>query len=901
MVEAGTRLGPYEIVESLGAGGMGEVWRAQDTRLDRDVAIKVLPAGFAASERFLQRFQREARSISRLNHPYICTLHDVGEEDGCHYLVMELLEGESLADRLKTGPLPLHEVLRYGQQIASALDAAHRNGITHRDLKPGNVMLTKSGAKLLDFGLAKAATESSGVVEGLTQMPTEQKPLTEEGTIVGTFQYMAPEQLEGLEADARTDIFALGTLLYEMATGQRAFRGETKTSLIAAIVSSHPEPISQVTPMAPPALDHVVRKCLEKDPDDRWQSAHDVASELEWISEAGSQAGVASAITRRRKSRESLAWAIAGVLLLTLLVTWFLKEAESRPKVMQLSLIPPQGLHLIFENGIAVSPDGRHVVFPAGDGSSPPRLYIRSFEEAEARPLVARPGGRQPFWSPDSRHVAFFVDGELKRIAASGGLPQTICDAVQPRGGSWGPDDTIVFSTGTIQGRGVLSRVPASGGEPQPLTELNEARRENSHRWPWFLPDGEHLLFCSQTSEGASVDDESSIEVLSLSTRERKRLLGANSSVVYSSGHVLYWHDGSLVAQPFDAGDLAIKGKAIRLANVGYSRLELGAFAASPDGILIYQEGDFARSDLVWMSFEGHLTGTIRKNGLLIEYPALSPDETRIAFYHNDDIWVTDLQRDSTYRLTTAQGQEEVPIWSHDGGWIFYTQNDDGRLSTYRVRSNGTGDPELIFESEPDNQFRATDVAPDGRHLIGVLESDSAPRDIARLELSTRALETILDTPYEEMAPNYSPDGEWFTMFSDRTGRNEIYVHSIEKGETYRISTNGGVGPEWSDDGTTIYYLEGANVDPEVAARMTPSISARTVRLVSVEVSTEPTFEAGPPEPMMTAAPSGRLPFEVSRDESRILWNLEPENTLQTPPLTIIRNWPLLLRKDPAD
>ncbi|MDX1582479.1 MAG: serine/threonine-protein kinase, partial [Thermoanaerobaculia bacterium] len=298
-ISGGTRLGPYEIVESIGAGGMGEVWRAKDTRLDREVAIKVLPQGFAENEQFLQRFEREARAISSLNHPHICTLHDVGQEDGSHYLVMELIEGESLADRLKKGPLPLHEVLKYGRQIASALDAAHRKGVIHRDLKPGNVMLTKSGAKLLDFGLAKSAAEGGGPVDGLTNLPTEAKPLTQEGTILGTFQYMAPEQLEGLEADARTDIFAFGAVLYEMATGRRAFAGETKTSLIASIVSQQPEPISQVTAMSPPALDHVVRRCLEKDPDDRWQSAHDIASELQWISEAGSQAGVAAPVTMR--------------------------------------------------------------------------------------------------------------------------------------------------------------------------------------------------------------------------------------------------------------------------------------------------------------------------------------------------------------------------------------------------------------------------------------------------------------------------------------------------------------------------------------------------------------------------------------------------------------------------
>ena len=514
-ISRGTLLGPYEIVESLGAGGMGEVWRAKDTRLDREVAIKVLPAGFAQDEQFLQRFEREARAISSLNHPHVCTLYDVGEvslregeapaepDSGTvHYLVMELIEGESLAERLKKGPIPLHEVLKYGRQIASALDAAHKRGVIHRDLKPGNVMITKSGAKLLDFGLAKSAAEGRGAVEGVTNLPTEAKPLTQEGTILGTFQYMAPEQLEGLEADPRTDIFALGALLYEMATGRRAFAGETKTSLIAAIVSQHPEPISQVTPMTPPALDHVVRRCLEKDPDDRWQSAQDIASELQWISEAGSQAGVAAPVTLRRKTREKLAWTLVALLFTICAILGFLLSSSSgetpRPS-LDLTLSPPPNAYLKLGNqfgGGLISPDGRRVVF-AAENSDGTQLWIRSLGQDDSRPIPGTEGAAYPFWSPDSRSIAYFNSGGrpmMKRIELEGGLPQTISNLGPDgagRGGSWRSDGTIIY--GAISGN--LRRVPPGGGDPSGVTTLDIESGETAHYWPQFVGSGEKVLY----------------------------------------------------------------------------------------------------------------------------------------------------------------------------------------------------------------------------------------------------------------------------------------------------------------------------------------------------------------------------------------------------------------------
>jgi serine/threonine protein kinase len=597
---AGTRLGPYGIVESIGAGGMGEVWRARDTRLDRDVAIKILPPGFADNEQFVQRFEREARTISSLNHPHICILHDVGEHDGSRYLVMELIEGESLADRLKKGPLPLHDVLKYGRQTAAALDAAHKRGVIHRDLKPGNIMITRSGAKLLDFGLAKSSSEGRPAIVGMTNVPTEAKPLTREGTILGTFQYMAPEQLEGAEADARTDIFALGAVLYEMATGRRAFRGETKTSLIAAIVSHHPEPISQVVPMTPPALDHVVRRCLEKDPDDRWQSAQDIASELQWISEAGSQAGVAAPVTLRRRTRERLAWALAALLAIACATLGFLVLSRSGNEPiasLDLSLSPPKNAYYKFGNeygGAIISPDGKRIVF-AAETSEGPGLWIRSLGRDDARPIPGTKGASYPFWSPDSGSVAFFdyVSGRplLKRIELAGGLPVTIT-SLGPngdgRGGSWRSDGLILC--GTIAG--ILRSVPAAGGQAVIATTLDSAREETAHYWPQFVGGGSSYLYFVRSNR-------KDLEGLYLGTlgpdgkeASRKFLVASAGSGQFvpgesaTRGHLIWPREGRLLARPFDVEKGELSGETSDLGvDVAIIDAQRGSlFSTSSDG-----------------------------------------------------------------------------------------------------------------------------------------------------------------------------------------------------------------------------------------------------------------------------------------------------------------------------
>src|SRR5438552_802934 len=543
-IAAGTRLGPYEVVAPIGAGGMGEVYRGTDTRLDRVVALKILPSHLSSNPELRERFDREARAISSLSDPHICTLYDVGHQDGTDYLVMEFVEGESLAERLNKGPLPMEQVFRYGIEIAEALDKAHRHGIVHRDLKPSNIMITKSGAKLLDFGLAKMAMQESPIVQ-LSHLPTAQRQLTQEGTILGTFQYMAPEQLEGLEADARTDIFAFGNVLYEMATGRRAFEGKTKTSLIAAIVDRDPPAISSILPMTPPAFERVVKTCLAKDPDDRWQSARDVANELRWIQKAGPIVPVV------RKTREWIAWSVAAVAILAAAAFAYLHYRAEVPQTIQSAILPPEKANFSFTpptGGMAISPDGRRIVFRVNsDGKT--MLWVRSLNGSAAQSLLGTEEATFPFWSPDSRFIAFFAGGKLKKIDANGGPSQPICPVTpQARGGSWNTDGVILLCGGT---REPVSKVAAEGGAPQPVTKLKKG--ECSHRWPSVLPDGRHFLYFAQAWTGQPSDRDKTY-IGSLDSAEERPLLSSSGPAIYAPpGYIVFVRERMLLAQRFDA------------------------------------------------------------------------------------------------------------------------------------------------------------------------------------------------------------------------------------------------------------------------------------------------------------------------------------------------------------
>ncbi|HET7712285.1 MAG TPA: protein kinase, partial [Thermoanaerobaculia bacterium] len=644
---AGDRLGPYEIVALIGEGGMGRVYRAKDTRLDRAVAIKTLATHFSDNSELKQRFEREARAISAIAHPHICTLHDVGEHEGTEYLVMEFLEGETLADRLRRGPLPIDQVLRYGIEIASALDHAHRRGIVHRDLKPGNVMITKAGAKLLDFGLAKSVavltsgSQSGGqtaeqgrssevsVPRSVGEKATELKPLTEQGTLIGTFQYMAPEQLEGVPADARTDIFAFGVLLYEMATGRKAFEGKSRASLIASILDRQPPPVSSVQPLSPLALDRVISTCLQKDPDDRWQTAHDLVLQLKWLAEGGSGVHVAPVAGRRRRP-ETIAWTVAAVAvaLAALAGGLLLRERmtrQARPIVS--SITPSKEVFLVSEEAPAISPDGLRIAF-IGHVGDVYRVYVRDLAKEEPQPVAGTEGAEAVFWSPDGRQLGFFTDSHLKRVAVAGGPAQALCPVRQQRGGAWAPDGTIIFGAY----REPLFKVSSSGGTPSALTKLGQG--ELNHRFPVILPNGTDVVFLVQRAEGRAPDDPSTIDAVSLRTGKRKQLLRANSSPLYArSGHLLFWRDNTLFAQAFDARKLEVTGEPFpAINNVGYSGNERALASMSDNGTLAYIGGGNAvKLQLVWHDRSGKEIGR-EGEPMLSSSHALSADGTRVAF-----------------------------------------------------------------------------------------------------------------------------------------------------------------------------------------------------------------------------------------------------------------------------
>ena len=726
-IAPGTRLGPYEIVAPLGAGGMGEVYRAKDTRLGRDVAIKVLPQHLSASPEVRARFEREAKTVSSLNHPNICTLFDVGRAPGeagsadTDYLVMELVDGETLAQRLEKGPLPAADVLKLGSQVADALDRAHRAGVIHRDLKPGNVMLTKSGAKLMDFGLARetglvGATGSGSMLATMTHSPTAAGPLTGEGTIIGTFQYMAPEQLEGREADARSDLWALGCVLYEMATGRRAFEGKSQASLITSIMGSQPAPISQLAPMAPPGLDRAVKQCLAKDPDDRWQTAGDLRRELAWLAEGGSQAGVPAPVAARRRSGARLAWIVATVAIVAAaLLAWRVlgSRGPAREAIQTLIEAPADAKISGRHAELAMAPDGRSVAFEADNA-----LWVRPLSADAATRLAGTEGSFRPFWSPDSRTIAYFVGGKLMRVPAAGGSPTSVCDATSGRGGCWGPHDTILLSPALS---GPIMKVSASGGEPTPVTTLDSTRHELGHRFPCFLPDGDHFLFAALPGSPNGWDTY----VGSLRSGTVKRLLTARSVAVYAEpGYLLFERDGRVLAQRFDPGRLEIRGAPVSIADAP-ERSDLDAEpVASPsqNGRLAILRSEPADTRLEIRNGAGGTTTRLDLPPAPWRVSSASPDGRRAAVFKG----VSDWSRDGRNLILWGQNaQTGVDIWilpmDGDRKPVPYLRgpadeaagkiSPDGRWLAYQ--SNETGENEIYVQSFPEPGHKVR-VSPDG-------------------------------------------------------------------------------------------------------------------------------------------------------------------------------------------
>jgi eukaryotic-like serine/threonine-protein kinase len=668
----GKRLGPYEILFAIGAGGMGEVYRAKDTRLNRIVAIEVLPPHLADSPELRERFEREARTIANLNHPHICTLHDIGHQNGTDFLVMEYLEGETLAQRLVKSLLPLEQVLQYAIEIADAVDKAHRKGVTHRDLKPGNIMLTKSGTKLVDFGLAMLKQEVAPANVQLSQLPTANEPLTAQGTIVGTLQYMAPEQLEGREVDARTDIFAFGAVVYEMTTGKRAFEGKSQASVISAIMSSDPPPISTLQPMITPALDRVVKRCLAKEPDDRWQTARDLHQELKWIAESGSQAGVTAAATAPpERTRMLRSWALVAGLACLIVATvagfavWNLKPAPSLPRPVTRTVItlPPGQQLASFDIGpaVALSPDGTYLAYVAAQGGSQ-QIYLRAMDSLEAKPIPGTEGGTEPFFSPDGQWLAFFAGGKLKKVSVSGGAALTLGSAALSRGASWGSQGMIAFVPFATS---ALQQVSEAGGAPQPLTRLEKG--ETSHRWPEFLPGGRVVLFA------AGAPSDLRISVYSIGTGEQRNLISAGTQPRYApSGHLIYAQGGSLRAVPFDPQRLTVTGAAVAALD-GVLQSTSGAthYSFSTTGSLIYIPGGVqaARRRLVSVDRKG-VEQPLPAPPHVYRNPRFSPDGQRVAVTieePEDIIWLYDPAKDAMTRFTSQGSANYTGAWTPDG------------------------------------------------------------------------------------------------------------------------------------------------------------------------------------------------------------------------------------------
>jgi Tol biopolymer transport system component/predicted Ser/Thr protein kinase len=856
---------------------MGEVYKAKDTRLDREVAIKVLPEHLSANPELRQRFEREAKAISALTHAHICTLHDVGNQDGVEYLVMEYIEGQSLAARLEDGPLPPDQVIRFGIQIAEALEAAHRQGIVHRDLKPGNVMLTRGGVKLLDFGLAKLrAAGVQGEISQLSSMPTEMspsRPLTEQGTIMGTFQYMAPEQLEGKDADARSDIFAFGCVLFEMATGKKAFSGKSRASLIGAILKDQPAPISSLQPMTPPALDRLVQTCLAKEPEDRFQTAHDVKLQLQWIAEGGSQAGAPAVVASRRKVREKAAWALSGVLLVAaaLLGIGYARRSPVPATPVRFQLVLPDALSVV--EAPRISPDGKLLAFSARNAEGKSQIWLRPLEALDPRPVPGTDGASyRPIWAPDSRHIAFVADGKLKKVDIAGAPPQAICDASTGADGSWGIDGTILFDG---QAADPIRRVPSGGGTP--LTVV-KGEGSSSVGWPSFLPDGKHFLYFEFGG------GKGRVMVASLDTKEKPRkILDSDSLAQYAPpGHVLYVKEGTLVAQAFDASALKVTGEPVPAAEqMGTQGNGLADFSVSATGALIYRGGVTNDDRLVWVDRSGKELSDVDKPAQYAS-SALSPDGTRLAVDISDsrsnkrDIWIRDLARGVTSRFTFDPANETSPLWSPDGNQLVYSSDRKGIPSLYEKAASGTGPEKELWSCG--ETLVAGDWSGDGRFILVNRLSAQSSWDIWVFPVDgTTKPFPFVQGPFSEVLPTFSPDAHYVTYMSNESGRLEIYVQQFPgPGGKWQVSAAGGIEPHWSADGKTIYFR---GLDAKLMA-------------ATVEAGT--TFTAGVPQPLFDARfqpGQRRNTYLVTRDGQKFLI-LSPVGKERIAPITVVLHWP---------
>jgi len=874
----GSKLGPYEIGAPLGAGGMGEVYRARDTRLDRTVALKILPAQFSADPIRKQRFEREAKTISSLNHPHICVLHDVGSQDGVDYLVMECVEGETLAKRLEKGALPLEQVLKFGAQVADALDKAHRSGVVHRDLKPSNIMLTKSGVKLLDFGLAKPVSEAFASGQTLSVSPTKSRPLTAEGAILGTVQYMSPEQLEGKETDARNDLFSFGAVLYEMVTGNHAFDGKSQASVIAAILEHEPQPISAFQPMAPPALDRLIRTCLAKDPEERIQTAHDVKLQLQWIAEGDSQTGPPVGILAGHNTWDRVSKPVATLLLLLLIgggAAWWVRTRQIPPAMHFYSPVPFPA------NDVALSPDGRTLAMVAySDQANKYVIWTNKVGGRGQTPVPGTEGASHPFWSPDGRSLGFFANGKLKKAELSGGLVQVLGDAPNGRGGTWNAEGTILFSPNVFTG---IYRLSSSGGTPIEITKLDASRFESSHRWPVFLPDGRHFLFLADNfSEHL---EKNGIFLGSLDSAEMRLIVNATSNAAYvDPGYLLYWRDKSLVAQRFDSRSYTLSGEPRTVSDeVQFlPQIDLALFGVASSGTLVAQTGKgAARSQLTWFDRNGRPTATVGPPGVLAN-PSLSPDGRRMAFDQAEadgrrlGIWIHELTNDAVTRFTIDPSLNQGAVWSPDGKRVVFTSNRNTFQRLYQKKSDGSGSEEEIFDlnAAHPGQQNCWDWSRDGKYLLAAKAAE-----LWYVSLPDRQAKPFLQAKSVVRNAHFSPDGRWVAYSSNETGNWEIYVSPFPSANSkWQVSRGGGEEPRWRQDGKELFYLSGER------------------KIMAVPVKTGSNFEAGSPVALFQThlrqpiSSMDLFSYDVTADGQKFLVNTRFDEP-NAAPLSIILNW----------
>ena len=879
-------LGRYEIRSKIGAGGMGEVYRARDPKINRDVAIKVLPSEFSADSGRLRRFEQEAQAAGALNHPNILAIHDVDTHDGALYVVSELLEGETLRARLSGGALSARKAVDYALQIADGLAAAHEKRIIHRDLKPENIFITHDGRiKILDFGLAKL-TESVHETEAQTDVLTRMVN-TDPGTVMGTVGYMSPEQVRGKSVDHRSDIFSFGAILYEMLSGRRAFRGDSMAETMSAILREDPPDLAETNKIVSPALERVVHHCLEKNPEERFHSARDLAFALEALSgvSSGSTQTAILPTPSRAKNRERLVWiGVSSVFLLGMLVlaVLYFRRAPEDMRAARFSIPLPEKL-TSFDIPV-ISPDGRRLVFngrQAPVGSS--LLYIRPLDSFDAQPLAGTEGAAFPFWSADSRFIAFFADGKLKKVEITGGPPQTLCDAPGGRGGTWNSNGVIIFAPNDLGG---LYRVSATGGEPTSLTTPDKSRQETTHRWPYFLPDGRHFLYFIRSSQ----PQNRAIAVGMLDGKETTRLMSGESNVAYASpGYLLFWRDGTVLAQAFDAGKLQLTGNPFSVAEqVGYIEANsYAAFSVSGNGILISRSGAFFnKNQPTWFDRKGNQLGTI---GTIGDYraPQISPDEKRVALEQWDsqatsrDIWLFELARGTDSRFTTNPAFDLMPVWSPDGNRIAFSSNRDGQYDLYQKPASGIGNEEVLLKS--DNLKTTNDWSADGRLIIYQERDLKQKLDVWVLPLFGDGKPfPFLQTEFNELSAKLSPDGKWIAYASDESGKFEVYVQSFPaSGGKWKVSTDGGHHPLWRGDGKELFYI------------------APDRKLMAVDVKASSNFEVSVPKELFETRISGagfRSGFDVTADGQRFLIITQIEEEKPSP-ISVVLNWTADLKR----